>query len=68
MSCLACEVMCKWLSALQSSWCLCLVGGLGALGVLDFPVCSDAVLTVRLGLLEVFFSLQFIFILRERAT
>lgn len=63
--CLANKVMCKWLSALQSSWCLCLVGDLGDLGVVALCVCFDAVLTVRLGLLEVFFSLQCILILRN---
>lgn len=64
--CLANKVMCKWLSALQSRWCWCLVGDLGDLGVVVFSVCFDAVLTVRLGLLEVFFSLQCILILRSQ--
>lgn len=46
--------MCKWLNALQSSWCLYLVGDLGDLGVVAFFVYFDAVLTVSLGAFEVF--------------
>lgn len=42
MSYLAIKVMCKWLSALQSSWCLCLVGDCGDLGVVAVSVCFDA--------------------------
>lgn len=54
VSCLANKVMCKWLSALQSSWCLCLVGDLGDLGVVAFSACFDAMLTVRLGFWKCF--------------
>lgn len=54
MSCLANKVMCKWLSALQSSWCSCLVGDFGDLGVVAFSACFDAVLAVRLGFWKCF--------------